>query len=886
MESQKTRSYQSALNQKADEIFKREGSIFERDHSKHINKARAFLLQSKEIFEEDKYGIFFEKYKSNAALFEKCFGEPSSVYDYLKSKYRAGFGEIYDAVNDETLPLSLREHLLYIEQIKADEIISFFKNNYTSKGKRHILDLEQAKAISASQKHVIVSARAGSGKTRVIASKVLYLIDHEKVPESSILALAFNKNVPEEINKRINCQIVRRGQNESERTLNIARTFHSLAYRCSDEQEVLSDKEGNNRKKFIKLIIEELKDKMPGFRDRVYEYFRKESFEIDRIQFANEDRYYEYMRNCTYTTLNGEHVKSLGEKWIADYLFEHGIQYIYEQTFYPQYIKEDVFDGKDEDRKRCQAFLNENSEIMGNGKTRRKVVKPDFFLCGYQLVWEHWGIDENETRDETKNEFSNIADMSWEDYHLRMQWKRKFWQPKWRNKLRPIKYVKEIVSIESLIETSITDMRNGAGMFERCVFEHRLSAILDENGIKCEKRSHEELVQLVWNRQIPRFVELMVSFIDKFEQQRANQSIAEFETEFELSYVSERSAEFVRLGLDVFKRYLELLPMKNKPEPFTEFSRYTCDFNQLIAKATQAIVSGEQDDTLMPVRYLLIDEYQDFSELFYQFIRAIIERNNNINLFCVGDTWQAINRFMGADTKYFDNFTSLFPNATEKCISTNYRTASKLVDISNRFMKLNGFPGTIAKAHNSVSGSMIIQNVEDIWLENREGQPRYESDQKYHTLLSKNNKNLIVSRYIKRCIEIIEENRGKSILLLDRKNAFKSDYKLDEVQHKIRSFLKRELGFSDEDYLKVKVKTIHSAKGDESDVVILLEANWRSIPLIHPDNELFAVFGERPNEVMMDERRLFYVAITRAKEKLYILHDGQPSDFVKQLAIL
>ena len=200
-------------------------------------------------------------------------------------------------------------------------------------------------------------------------------------------------------------------------------------------------------------------------------------------------------------------------------------------------------------------------------------------------------------------------------------------------------------------------------------------------------------------------------------------------------------------------------------------------------------------------------------------------------------------------------------------------------------MKLNGFPGTTAKAHNAGSGSMIIQNVEDIWVENREGYPRYESDQKYHKLLSKDNKNLIVSSYIKRCIEIIEENRGKSVLLLDRKNTFKYCYDLNEIQHKLRLFIKKELGFSDEESINVKVKTIHSAKGDESDVVIILEANRSAIPLIHPDNELFTVFGLCPNEALMDERRLFYVAITRAKENLYILYDGAPSDFLKQLGL-
>ena len=77
---------------------------------------------------------------------------------------------------------------------------------------------------------------------------------------------------------------------------------------------------------------------------------------------------------------------------------------------------------------------------------------------------------------------------------------------------------------------------------------------------------------------------------------------------------------------------------------------------------------------------------------------------------------------------------------------------------------------------------------------------------------------------------------------------------------------------SKDDYNKyIDIKTIHSSKGLEADIVIILEVNNGIIPMFHPNNELFEIFGEDINTNIDDQKRLFYVAITRSKEKLYIL---------------
>jgi DNA helicase-4 len=70
----------------------------------------------------------------------------------------------------------------------------------------------------------------------------------------------------------------------------------------------------------------------------------------------------------------------------------------------------------------------------------------------------------------------------------------------------------------------------------------------------------------------------------------------------------------------------------------------------------------------------------------------------------------------------------------------------------------------------------------------------------------------------------------------------------------------------------------------EADIVIILRANDGAFPFIHPDNALFKFFGQTEKDVLDEERRLFYVAVTRAAERLYILTESErESPFLKAL---
>jgi len=80
--------------------------------------------------------------------------------------------------------------------------------------------------------------------------------------------------------------------------------------------------------------------------------------------------------------------------------------------------------------------------------------------------------------------------------------------------------------------------------------------------------------------------------------------------------------------------------------------------------------------------------------------------------------------------------------------------------------------------------------------------------------------------------------------------------------------------------------TVHSFKGKERDLIIIVDATCKKYPIIHPDNDLMELLGVTAQKVLEEERRLFYVAVTRAKKELYLLcEDDNGSPFIHDMGL-
>ena len=142
-------------------------------------------------------------------------------------------------------------------------------------------------------------------------------------------------------------------------------------------------------------------------------------------------------------------------------------------------------------------------------------------------------------------------------------------------------------------------------------------------------------------------------------------------------------------------------------------------------------------------------------------------------------------------------------------------------------------------------------------------------------------------RYIKMLMRLICENeKANEILLLHRNNETDLEgIRLERLREGLKWGL-QQLGIMTEAEFdeKVRVMTMHKSKGLEAEVVIILEADDGIIPKTHPDTKLYGVFGETERVALEDQMRLFYVAITRAKKRLYIIHDDSNGrGFIKYL---
>ena len=245
-----------------------------------------------------------------------------------------------------------------------------------------------------------------------------------------------------------------------------------------------------------------------------------------------------------------------------------------------------------------------------------------------------------------------------------------------------------------------------------------------------------------------------------------------------------------------------------------------------------------------------------------------------------------INRFMGADVRYFEGFSEYFPDGHELNISTNYRSGKRIVEASNAFMAAQGFRGVPAIAAASFPGKIEINDVRNINLWATDQYDPEGKDRKIKDLFSSpENPDPLIAFYMKRIIEILEEecNVNENVLILSRISKVRRKYKLDELERKLKELLLHSYGYSDKRLDKIEFKTIHKAKGMEADTVILLEANSGRLPLLHPDHDLYRIFDETAQTALEDEDRLFYVAITRPKKSLFILHDDNPSGYLQIL---
>jgi DNA helicase-4 len=395
-------------------------------------------------------------------------------------------------------------------------------------------------------------------------------------------------------------------------------------------------------------------------------------------------------------------------------------------------------------------------------------------------------------------------------------------------------------------------------------FEKRLASELEGRGVHCRRLSEEEIWARVRHRAVDRFTRAATSFIGRCRKKSwSMEDLAKQAISHEAMTAAE--SKFLSLASEIFASYLERLAHCGDD-----------DFDGLMQKAAEAIAAGSTaflrksgGGNVKSLRFVCIDEFQDFSELFQRLISAMRKANGSMEFFCVGDDWQAINGFAGSELRFFQRFPDYFDDSSKLHISTNYRSARQIVEIGNDLMMGLGTPAKASK-----------QEAGDTWLcDLSEFQPTLIEKQRHPGDLITPLAARLAHRFA---------SKGRKVVFLARRNGIPWYFNtgddrsagryLDDFLRRVRSCLPEDLRGM------VSISTAHKYKGLEKPVVVVLDAVARSYPLIHPDWPFFRIFGDSPLSLAQDDRRLFYVALTRAVESLVVITDsGAQSPFLDEI---
>ena len=284
----------------------------------------------------------------------------------------------------------------------------------------------------------------------------------------------------------------------------------------------------------------------------------------------------------------------------------------------------------------------------------------------------------------------------------------------------------------------------------------------------------------------------------------------------------------------IFEIYLKYLYEKQ--------STQTCDFDDLILTATKMV-----KDANLHFKYIIIDEFQDTSLIRLNLIKEIIKYTNAL-IIVVGDDWQSIYRFSGCDISLFINFPKFFSDVKTIKLVNTYRNSTELISLASTFILKNPYQITKNLAAFKTNATPLIFCP-------------------YQNKVSSFKKVINHLSNISNDIMVLGRNNKDIYPYLDA--TFNFDGSIIHYQNK-----------------EIKYFTVHRSKRLEAEYVIVLNCNNETLgfpnkiennPLInklYPDNEI----------PYAEERRLFYVAITRCKESTYLLYEkSNPSPFIKEI---
>ena len=696
----------------------------------------------------------------------------------------------------------------------------YFDNMYKGIDDSIHLDAEQCKAILADEKYSLIIAGAGTGKTTTMVSKVKYLVDKKNADPERILVMSYTRKATEEIANKI----------EENFGLPVhVTTFHSLGYEYIKEifgkqrqcaildRNMLKNIQLNYFRKLFenKNSIKEILDNFDIIKQKKHFIFSK-YFQENYMKYDTYDEFIDAFVN--HKILEARNIVYGFEQLISEWISKQMLKDREITSIRGEYVKSAgelvianflFMHGLD------YYYEEVYDELMENGS----IYKPDFTIDygGEKIYIEYFGLDN-------------------EEYNRIRRWKQTF------HNNRGNKYIEiDRLPLDKIVKV--------------------LHEKLTDFGVKYNDLSNEQIYEHILRLNPTSQVYPFLEFLHKCMIDR-KESLYREDYDRARNYIEGYSGEEAN-EFRIQYKYIMSYDRYFSNEAFGG-AIYYFDFSDLLYYSVKYL-EKLTIDTKLRFDYIIIDEYQDISQLKYE-LAYRTARRNDAKVCAVGDDWQSIYAFSGSRIEYIYRFKEFFKGAKNFKISKTYRNSQELIDCSGEFIMRN--EDQLKKQ--LISEKHINNPIVYRMFDSKVG-PMEEI------------------KCLKETIREIHKEHPNSdyrILVLGRTNEMinritKDEELIDDIGSKIT--LK-----GDED-IQIDGMTMHKSKGLTYDEVILIGLNKR-----FPSSEINtywyeALYKNKPiteSIPFAEERRLFYVALTRTKNKVYLLVDSnieRRSDFIKEI---
>jgi ATP-dependent exoDNAse (exonuclease V) beta subunit (contains helicase and exonuclease domains) len=740
----------------------------------------------------------------------------NSLKEELKAKHKELYEELSSSSNKKYLGNSIVSDFIKIyselDLLVKEWNLNFVKQELTNNVglfndiDGDSLDALQRYAVVVDEDNNLVLAGAGSGKTLTVSAKVKYLVEKKNIKPEEILLISFTTKAAEEMKERIKNRL----------KINIeAKTFHKLGLDIISKDRGKRPDVADNiylSDVISKYFKEEISKNKTAISDFVTYFGIYLNIPKDLEEFDNLGIVYDHYKNIDFETIKSKIDSKIESKKNNRATIQGEIVRSVEEVIIANFL---YLNGVEYTYEKVYPFESDDKF--------RKRYRPDFYLDDYDIYLEHFGITE--------------------DYRV-----------PWLTKIEATKYLDDINWKREFHKENGTTLIETYSYFNKSGNLHtELDKLLKAYNVAYKEVDYAEIYTKLFSEQEDKyfleFKKLVQSFIGLFKSKGYSEDdfdlLNKMPLKVENRFLSDRTRFFLSIVKPIYIFYQKQL--ENSGE---------IDFNDMINMATDIVKNGEPE----PLKYIIIDEYQDISVSRFNLIKEL-KNKTNARVMAVGDDWQSIYRFTGSDIDLFANFSKYLGYSEVLRIERTYRNSQELIDIAGNFIMKN----TKQLSKNLTSDKHYSSPIRILGYD------------KEIDIAIKNAVEEIVYLYGEKAEIMILGRNNFDIDVLDSSPFFK-------IYRNLKSVSLKYLKYPD---VKLSFLTTHRSKGLEADNVIIINLVNTLLGFpnkIADDPILSLVLTDLEGYSFAEERRLFYVAITRTKNSTYlIVPDRNQSSFAEEL---